>query len=106
MFSSTVVICTGCIVTSLSNSFAMFMVGRVLTGAGAAGVLIVAIIIVIQMSSPERRGLYIGLANTGMTVGVSLGAVIAGALEPKIGWVSVPAQHNVNGRKHGGLTDA
>ena len=68
------------------------MVGRVLTGAGAAGVLIVAIIIVVQMTSPERRGLYIGLANSGMTVGVSLGAVIAGALEPKIGWVSFPSQ--------------
>jgi len=88
MFFSTIVICVGCIVTSLSNTFVMFMVGRVLTGAGAAGVLIVAIIIVVQMASPERRGLYIGLANTGMTVGVSLGAVIAGALEPKIGWVS------------------
>ncbi|KAF2680985.1 MFS general substrate transporter [Lentithecium fluviatile CBS 122367] len=86
MFSSTVIICVGCVATALSNTFTMFMVGRALTGAGAAGVLIVAIIIVIQMTSPARRGLYIGLANSGMTVGVSLGAVIAGALEPKIGW--------------------
>lgn len=89
MFTSTVIICAGTIVTSTSNSFAMFMVGRALTGAGAAGVLIVAIIVVIQMTSPKRRGLFIGLANSGMTVGVSLGAVIAGALEPEIGWVSM-----------------
>ncbi|KAF1954481.1 MFS general substrate transporter [Byssothecium circinans] len=88
MFFSTMVICLGCIITSLSNSFKSFIVGRVLTGAGGAGILIVAIIIVVQMTSPEKRGLYIGLANSGMTVGVSLGAVIAGALEPKIGWAS------------------
>lgn len=66
----------------------MFMVGRACTGAGGGGILIVASIIVIQMTSPKRRGLYIGLVNSGMTVGVSLGAVIAGALEPRIGWVS------------------
>ncbi|PSN66595.1 MFS general substrate transporter [Corynespora cassiicola Philippines] len=86
MFCSTIVITIGCILTSTSYSLEMFLVGRVVTGAGAAGVLIVAIIVVIQMTSPKRRGLYIGLANSGMTVGVSLGAVIAGALEPAIGW--------------------
>ena len=57
------------------------------TGAGGGGIFIVASIITIQITSPERRGLFIGLVNTGMTAGVSLGAVIAGALEAKIGWV-------------------
>lgn len=65
----------------------MFMLGRAVTGSGAAGVLVVAGIIVIQMTSPKQRGVYLGLVNSGMTVGVSLGAVIAGALEPRIGWV-------------------
>lgn len=64
----------------------MFMVGRVVTGAGAAGVLVIAGIIAIQMTSAKNRGLFLGLVNSGMTVGVSLGAVIAGALEPRIGW--------------------
>ncbi|KAF2470938.1 MFS general substrate transporter [Lindgomyces ingoldianus] len=86
MFFSTLVICLGTIITSTSISFEMFMVGRAFTGAGAAGVLIVATIIVIQMASPKNRGIYIGLVNSGMTVGVSLGAIIAGALVPKIGW--------------------
>lgn len=92
MFTSTLIICIGTIITSTSVSFEMFMVGRVVTGSGAAGILIVASIIVIQMSSPKHRGLYIGLINSGMTVGVSLGAVIAGALEPKIGWVRAKNQ--------------
>lgn len=29
-----------------------------------------------------------GLLNTGFTVGLALGAVIAGGLEPVVGWVS------------------
>ncbi|KAH4925767.1 hypothetical protein HBI55_139680 [Parastagonospora nodorum] len=86
MFFSTMLISIGTLVTGFSTSFRMFLVGRALTGAGGGGIFIVASIIVIQMTSPKRRGLYIGLVNTGMTVGVSLGAVIAGALEPKIGW--------------------
>ncbi|KAH7391103.1 major facilitator superfamily domain-containing protein [Phaeosphaeria sp. MPI-PUGE-AT-0046c] len=86
MFFSTLLICIGTAITGLSTSFEMFLVGRAFTGAGGGGILIVASIIVIQMTSPKRRGLYIGLVNSGMTVGVSLGAVIAGALEPKIGW--------------------
>lgn len=76
----------GTLITGLSNTFTMFIVGRALTGAGGGGILIVASIIVIQMTHPKRRGLYIGLVNSGMTVGVSLGAVIAGALEPRMGW--------------------
>jgi predicted MFS family arabinose efflux permease len=88
MFNSAIIVALGTIITSFSPSFEVFMVGRSISGVGAAGVLIVASIIIIQMTSHKRRGLYIGLMNTGMTVGVSLGAVIAGALEPKIGWVS------------------
>jgi len=85
--------------------------------------MIVASIIVIQMTSPKRRGLYIGLVNSGMTVGVSLGAVIAGALEPKIGWkplfgvqapisllagisllLSIPADHSAKDNEYTGLS--
>ncbi|KAH7079860.1 major facilitator superfamily domain-containing protein [Paraphoma chrysanthemicola] len=86
MFFSTTLICIGTAITGLSTTFNVFIVGRAFTGAGGGGILIVASIIVIQMTSPKRRGLFIGLVNSGMTVGVSLGAVIAGALEPKIGW--------------------
>ncbi|KAH7138658.1 major facilitator superfamily domain-containing protein [Dendryphion nanum] len=86
LFVCTIIICVGSIITSTSVSFAMFVIGRAITGAGAAGVLVIAAIIAIQMTSAKKRGIYLGLINTGMTVGVSLGAVIAGALEPKIGW--------------------
>ncbi|KAL6711104.1 hypothetical protein ACN47E_006979 [Coniothyrium glycines] len=86
MFFSTMLICVGSAVTSTSMTFEHFILGRVITGAGGGGIFIVASIMAIQMTSPKRRGLFMGLANTAMTIGVSLGAVIAGALEPKIGW--------------------
>jgi len=93
MFYSTLVVCVGSVIVSLSKTFELFVLGRAVTGAGAGGILIVAVIISIQMSSLRRRGLYIGLINSCMTLGVSLGAVIAGALEPKIGWVSCSFFH-------------
>ncbi|KAH7396459.1 major facilitator superfamily domain-containing protein [Pyrenochaeta sp. MPI-SDFR-AT-0127] len=86
MLFSTLLIGIGTIVTATSISFTHFIVGRVITGAGGGGIFSVASIMAIQMTSPKSRGLYMGLANTGMTVGVSLGAVIAGALEPRVGW--------------------
>ncbi|KAF3002577.1 hypothetical protein E8E13_008109 [Curvularia kusanoi] len=86
MFISTLAIAVGTLIVANSDTFEMFIVGRVISGAGASGIFIVASIITIQMTSPERRGLFIGLVNAGMTAGVSLGAVIAGALEPRIGW--------------------
>ncbi len=61
-----------------------------MTGAGAAGILPVSMVLVLELTGKKRRGLYIGLVNTGYTFGVALGAVIAGALEPIIGWVCAP----------------
>ncbi|KAF2017916.1 MFS general substrate transporter [Aaosphaeria arxii CBS 175.79] len=123
MFVSDIVICIGTIITATSVSFEMFIAGRIVTGAGAAGMLVVASIIAIQMAGPKRRGLFLGLVNTGMTVGVSLGAVIAGALEPVIGWkpvfglqaplafiggigllLGIPAGYKSKGNSYSGLT--
>ena len=44
---------------------------------------------VLELAGKKRRGLFIGLVNTAFTSGVALGAVIAGALLPVAGWVSV-----------------
>lgn len=93
MFFSTLLISTGTTITSTAISFEHFIIGRVVTGVGGGGIFIVSTIMAIQMTSPKHRGLYIGLANSGMTVGVSLGAVIAGALEPKIGWVGISSKY-------------
>ncbi|KAJ8109967.1 hypothetical protein OPT61_g7061 [Boeremia exigua] len=72
MFFSTVLIAAGTLIVATSNTFEKFIVGRVISGAGAGGIFIIASIITIQMTSPERRGLFIGLVNTGMTAGKPL----------------------------------
>ncbi|KAF2671771.1 putative major facilitator superfamily transporter [Microthyrium microscopicum] len=86
MFVSTIFLSLGGLITGFAPSLAVFLLGRVVSGVGAAGVLSVAIILVIQLSPPKKRGLYTGILNTGFTIGVAFGAVAAGALQPLIGW--------------------
>ena len=67
----------------------VFLVGRVVTGIGSAAITPVALILVTELTSKRRRGLFIGLVNTGYTIGVSCGAIVAGALEPVVGWRAI-----------------
>jgi len=67
----------------------VFLVGRVFTGIGSAAVTPVALILVTELTSKRRRGLFIGLVNTGYTIGISCGAIIAGVLEPVVGWRAI-----------------
>ncbi|KAK0752275.1 major facilitator superfamily domain-containing protein [Schizothecium vesticola] len=81
----------GAVVTSQAQSFRPFIVGRVLSGIGGGGVMTLAMILVIQLASKRRRGLIIGLTNACFTFGVTLGAIVYGALLPVIGWVRPPS---------------
>lgn len=79
----------GLLWTSQARTLASFLTGRVVTGIGSAAVTPVAFILVTELSSKTRRGLFFGLINTGYTTGVACGAIIAGALEPIVGWRAV-----------------
>jgi len=76
----------GALLTSFAQTFASFIVGRIITGVGAAGVFTVSIIVVLELSGPTKRGAVIGLLNSGFTVGVAVGATVAGALVYRVGW--------------------
>jgi len=86
IFVSTVILAIGVLVTSWAAAFPAFIVGRIITGIGAAGIFTVSIIIVLELSSLKRRGIMIGLLNSGYTIGVALGATTAGALLSRVGW--------------------
>jgi len=86
IFASTIILGIGTLITAFANNFAVFIAGRAVTGVGAAGIYTVSIIIVIDLSTPKRRGLFMGLLNSGFTIGVAAGATIAGALLPAMGW--------------------
>ena len=77
----------GIIITSVAPSLASFLLGRSITGIGAAGVLPLAIVLVLELTNEKQRGIFVGLVNSGFTAGVALGAVLAGAIAPNLGWV-------------------
>ncbi|KAH6840705.1 major facilitator superfamily domain-containing protein [Chaetomium sp. MPI-CAGE-AT-0009] len=76
----------GALVTAVAPTFAVFILGRVMLGIGSGGIMTLCMILVIQLTSKKRRGLWIGLTNAGFTLGVSAGAVVFGALLPVLGW--------------------
>lgn len=86
LFSS-LVTAAGLLVTGLAKTLAVFLLGRVVTGCGSAGVMTASIMLVLDLASKKRRGLFIGMVNTGYTAGVASGAVLAGVLTPVYGWV-------------------
>ena len=78
----------GSLIVAISQSFGVFILGRVVAGLGAGGVMALVMILVLELTSKENRGTYIGLTNAGLTVGVSFGAIVYGGLLPVTGWVS------------------
>ncbi|CAD6444410.1 bbd831c8-eca6-4706-a2cd-64588a809f31 [Sclerotinia trifoliorum] len=73
-------------VTSQAPDLKTFLVGRAISGIGGAGIMTISLILILELTSKKRRGIFIGLANSGFTLGVSLGAVVWGALLPVVGW--------------------
>ena len=86
IFVSTIVLALGSLVAGVANTFGAFIVGRCIAGVGASGVFTISIIIVLELTGSERRGLAIGGLNSGYTFGVAMGATAAGALKPQVGW--------------------
>lgn len=86
IFVSTLILAFGSLTAAFAKDFAGFITGRILAGVGAAGIFTISIIIVLELTGPKRRGLFIGLLNSGYTVGVAAGATAAGALLPHTGW--------------------
>jgi MFS family permease len=78
----------GGLITSQAHSFGVFILGRVFTGLGGAGIMTLSVVLVLELTSKRRRGLFIGLVNAGFTIGLSVGAVVFGAVLPAVGWVS------------------
>lgn len=86
IFVSTMVLALGTLASGVANTFAAFIFGRCVTGVGASGVFTISIIIVLELTGSKRRGLAIGMLNSGYTFGVAMGATAAGALLPHVGW--------------------
>jgi len=60
---------------------------RLNSDIGAAGNFPAGIITIVSLTKVKRRGLFMGMMNAGFTAGIAFGAVLAGLLEPAVGWV-------------------
>src|SRR5690554_3203389 len=85
--ASSALLALGSLVCSRARTFSGFIAGRVLMGAGSAGIMTLAVVLVLALAGKKRRGTFIGLINVGFTIGLSFGAVVFGAVEPVVGWV-------------------
>lgn len=86
IFVSTIITAFGSVIAGFAQTFEGFIAGRVVTGIGGAGIYTVSMIIVLEFAGQKRRGLFVGTLNAGFTIGVAIGASLAGALLPSVGW--------------------
>ncbi|RDW80035.1 MFS general substrate transporter-26 [Coleophoma cylindrospora] len=86
MFFASVLFALGGLVTASASALPVFLLGRAISGVGGAGIMTITFVLVLELCGKKRRGLFVGLANTGFTSGVALGAVLAGALVGATGW--------------------
>ncbi|KAN0071741.1 Major facilitator superfamily domain containing protein [Elaphomyces granulatus] len=77
---------TGLFITAIAPELETFLLGRIVTGCGAAGVMTTTIILVLELSSRKRRGLFLGLLSASYTTGITSGAVLAGVVAPAFHW--------------------
>lgn len=87
LFYSAILFAVGGLVTSQAGNLTTFLIGRGITGLGGSGIITISFIVVLELTGKKKRGIFIGLLNTGFTTGVSFGAVIFGALVNPMGWV-------------------
>ncbi|GKT64135.1 MFS transporter [Colletotrichum tofieldiae] len=76
----------GSAICGWASTSEIFIVGRAISGIGAAAITSGGLTIVLVISSPQRRPLYIGLCSSCFALGLILAPVIGGALTEKVTW--------------------
>ncbi|KAJ5377134.1 uncharacterized protein N7496_004543 [Penicillium cataractarum] len=85
IFASTT-LAIGLFITAAAPTLTVFLLGRAVAGIGSGGLMSIAIILAVDLASPKRRGLCIGMINAGYTTGLASGAVLAGLMTSSLGW--------------------
>jgi EmrB/QacA subfamily drug resistance transporter len=77
------------LLSAVANSFVLFIVFRVLQGAGGAMLLATAVAILTSSCSPGERGKFLGINTAAVYLGLSLGPSLGGILTQYFGWRSI-----------------
>ena len=94
LLAGTLFSAAGAFVASAAPSFAVLLVGRAISGVGAAIVSYVAVVTLLELSEPNRRGRSLGIYQAVLQAGASLSPVAAGFASLAGGW---PAAFGVAG---------
>ncbi|KAK7466438.1 hypothetical protein VKT23_005160 [Stygiomarasmius scandens] len=76
----------GTLWAALSQSMHSLIGGRVLQGIGAAGRQTVGVIIIIDLTTPYTRGLWLGLFNLSLSLGIAFGPIIGALVSTHTTW--------------------
>lgn len=78
----------GMVITATSSSFALLLLGTVLTGLFSV-VAQILVPLAATLAAPEKRGKIVGTVMSGLLLGILLARTVAGALAQLGGWRSV-----------------
>src|SRR5689334_13076256 len=74
-----ILVAAGSLISGFATSLNVFLIARIISGVGYAGVVPLSVVFIIDFTTGRNRGLFAGMFSTGATVGVSIGAALFGA---------------------------
>ena len=77
----------GAIIAGLSHNFTALLIGRVIQGVGAGGVIALTEVIVTDLVPLRERGKWFGFISGVWAFGSVTGPVVGGAFAEKVSWV-------------------
>jgi MFS family permease len=87
VFNATLLIfASGTLWSGLAPSMRSLIGARVLQGIGAAGRQTVGVIVVIDLTTPHTRGLWLGFLNLSISLGIAIGPVIGALVSTHTTW--------------------
>ncbi len=81
-----VTLCGGAILCASAPTFYAILIGRLLTGAGAAIILVTNLVWISQLSTNERRGRDLGIYQALFQAGASISPIAGGVLADWFSW--------------------
>jgi MFS family permease len=81
-----ITLCGGSILCASAPSFSAILLGRLLTGAGAAIILVTNLVWISQLSTDERRGRDLGIYQALFQAGASISPIAGGVLADWFSW--------------------
>ena len=76
----------GSLICALAPDLGVLVLGRIVTGVGAAAVPVLSIIAVTRLMPADRRGTGIGVVSAAAGVGTAAGPAIGGGIGQLLGW--------------------